>query len=87
MASLRQQSQTSKTLADYDKRIQDEKQLAELYGQWIKLIDAEVQLAQRAILRSLLWIVLALLGLVITEGMIEALYAGTTAGRRRSGAV
>lgn len=27
MASLRQQSQTSKTLADYDKRIQDEKQL------------------------------------------------------------
>ena len=87
MASLRQQSQTSKTLADYDKRIQDEKQLTELYGQWIKLVSAEVQLAQRAMLRSVLWIVLALLGLVIAEGMIEALYAGTTAGRRRSGAV
>jgi len=87
MASLRQQSQTSKTLAGYDKRIQDEKQLAEFYGQWIKLVNAEVQLAQRAMLRSVMWIVLALLGLVIAEGMIEALYAGTSAGRRRSGAV
>ncbi len=86
MASLRRQSQTSKTLADYDKRIQDEKQLAELYGQWIKLVNAEVQLAQRAMLRSVLWIVLALLTLVIAEGMFEALYAGTAAGSRRSGA-
>jgi small-conductance mechanosensitive channel len=85
MASLRRQSQNSKTLTDYDKRIQDEKQLAELYGQWVKLVNAEVLLAQRAMLRSVLWIVLALLGLVIAEGMIEALYADTTPGRRRSG--
>ena len=87
MASLRRQSLYSQALASYDKRIQDEKQLAELYGKWVELVDAEVQLAERAMLRSVLWIVLALLGLLVAEAMIEALYAGTTSGRRRSGAV
>jgi small-conductance mechanosensitive channel len=86
MAALRRQAQNSKTLAEYDKRIQDEKQLAELYDNWIKLVDADVQFALRGMLRSLLWIVLALIGLVLAEGMIERLYAGTTPGSR-SGAV
>ena len=87
IASLRRQSLNSEALAGYDKRIQDEKQLAELYGKWVKLVNAEVQLAQRAMLRSVLWIVLALLGLVMAEAMIETLYAGTASSRRRSGAV
>ena len=86
MAHLRRQSQNSKTLADYDKRIGDENQLAKLYGNWAKLVHAEVQFTLHGMLRSVLWIVLALLGLVVAEGMIESLYAGTTAGRR-SGAV
>lgn len=85
--SLRRQSLDSEALAGYDQRIQDEKQLADLYGKWVTLVDAEVQMAQRAILRSLLWIVLALLGLVVAEAMLEAFYAGTVSSRRRPGAV
>jgi small-conductance mechanosensitive channel len=87
MDSLRRQSLNSEALASYDKRIQDEQQLADLYGKWVKLVNTEVQMAQRAMLRSVLWIVLALFGLILAEVLIEALYTGIVPGRRRSGAV
>jgi small-conductance mechanosensitive channel len=85
IAKLRRQSQNSETLAEYDKRIQDEKQLAKLYGNWSTLVNADTQFALHGMLRSVLWIALALLGLVVAEGMIETLYAGPVPGR--SGAV
>lgn len=86
MANLRRQSQNSKTQAEYDKRIEDEKQLAKLYGEWTALVNGEVRFTLHGMLRSVLWIVLALLGLVVAEGMIERFYAGAAQGRR-SGAV
>ena len=85
IAKLHDLSQNAKVLAGYDKRIQAEQQLATLYGQWDGILTKQRRLALHAILRSLLWILLALIGLVLAEGLIERLYMGLGPDRRRLG--
>ncbi len=78
-------SQNTKVLAKYDKRIQAEQQLATLYAQWHGILTVQRRVALHAILRSLLWILLALIGLVLAEGLIERFYMGLGPDRRRLG--
>ena len=85
MAKLNSLSQNTKTLATYDKRIQAEQQLAALYDQWADILSAQRRVALHAILRSLLWILLALLFLVVAEGLIERFYMRLGRDRRRVG--
>jgi len=85
IAHLHTLSQNSKVLTQYDKRIQAEKQLAALYGQWYEILAAQSRFALHAMLRSLFWILAALLGLVLAEGLIERLYAAQGQDRGRLG--
>ncbi len=85
MAKLHSLSQNTKVLAGYDKRIQAEQQLATLYGQWDGILAVQRRVALHAILRSLLWILLALIGLVLAEGVIERFYMSRGPDRRRLG--
>jgi small-conductance mechanosensitive channel len=85
LAKLNKLSQNTKTLSSYDKRIDLEKQLAEIYGDWAAIVGSQIRLAMHAILRSLLWILLALLGLVVVEGAIEHFFLGLGPDRRRLG--
>ena len=85
IAKLRDLSQNTKALAEYDKRIQAEKQLAALYGQWNGILTQQRRAALHAIVRSLLWILLALTGLVVAEGLIERSFLGQGPDRRRLG--
>ena len=85
IAQLNRISRNTKVLAGYDKRIHDEQQLSALYGQWIDLLTAQRRVALHAILRSLLWILLALIFLVLAEGLIERFYMGQGTDRRRLG--
>ena len=85
MAKLHSLSQNTKVLAGYDKRIQAEQQLATLYGQWEGILAVQRRVALHAILRSLLWILLALIGLVLAEGLIERFYMSRGPDRRRLG--
>jgi small-conductance mechanosensitive channel len=85
VAKLNNLSQNTKALAGYDKRIQAEHQLAALYGQWADILTAQRRVALHAILRSLLWILLALIFLVVAEGLIERYYMRLGADRRRVG--
>ena len=85
IAKLHSLSQNTKVLAEYDKRIQAEQQLAALYGQWDGNLTVQRRVALHAILRSLLWILLALIGLVLAEGLIERFYMGLGPDRRRLG--
>src|SRR6516165_500843 len=55
LTNLQNLSAKNKALADYDKRIQAERQLARLYGQWVGILDLQLRAALHAILRSLLW--------------------------------
>ncbi|HUI83461.1 MAG TPA: mechanosensitive ion channel domain-containing protein [Candidatus Binatia bacterium] len=87
LAKLNTLSQNTKTLTAYDKRIDLEKQLAAIYGDWMGIVDAQRRLVLHAILRSILWVVLALLGLVIVEGSIEHFYFRLGPDRRRMGAM
>ena len=85
LAKLNSLSQNTKALAGYDKRIHAEQQLATLYGQWADILAAQRRVALHAILRSLLWILLALIFLVVAEGLIERYYMRLGADRRRVG--
>ena len=87
IAKLHSFSQNSKVLAQYDKRIQAEQQLADLYSQWAGILNLQRQAALHAILRSLLWILLALIGLVVAEGVIERFYVSLGPDRRRLGTI
>ena len=82
IAKLTNLSQKARLLALYDKRIQAERQLAATYGQWDGILQDQLRLALHAILRSLVWILLALLFLVVAEGLIEHFYMGLGADRR-----
>jgi len=85
IAKLHSLSQNTKVLAGYDKRIQAEQQLATLYGQWEGILSLQRRMVLHAILRSLLWILLALIGLVVAEGAIERFYMSLGPDRRRLG--
>lgn len=85
LAKLNKLSENSKTMAAYDKRIDLEKQIGIVYGNWAAVIHAQARLALHAILRSLLWILLAVLFLVIVEGALEHFYVSLGPERRRLG--
>ncbi len=78
-------SQNGNALAQYDKRVQSEQQLAALYGQWGDIVAGQIRAALHAMLRSLLLILLALFFLVLAEGLIERFYMSLGPDRRRLG--
>lgn len=83
IANLTNLSQKTRMLSQYDKRIQAEKQLADMYGRWDAIVQDQLRVALHAILRSLLWILLALLFLVAAEGLIEHFYMSLGPDRRQ----
>ncbi len=83
IANLNTLSQKTRMLSQYDKRIQAEKQLADMYGRWDAIVQNQLRVALHAILRSLLWILLALLFLVVAEGLIEHFYMSLGPDRRQ----
>ena len=85
LANLHSLSDRTKIISMYDRRIDAEKQLVELYGQWSELLNAQVRAALHAMVRSLLWILLALIGIVLVEGVIERFYMRVGPDHRRQG--
>ncbi len=61
IASLKRLSDDQRDLSDFDKRIQDQQQLRDNYGNWAGLIASRQLIALRGMIRSMLWIVLILL--------------------------
>jgi len=58
VASLRHFSDDQKILSDYDKRIQSQQELADVYLNWGNLVGTQQRNALHGILRSFLWILL-----------------------------
>ena len=67
LSSLRHFSDDQRTLADFDKRIQDEQQLAEIYGSWQAIVMVQQHNALYGILRSALLIILIVLVLYLLD--------------------
>ncbi len=85
MANLNEQTLKTKLLSEYDRRIQDENQLADMYGRWDGILQDQLRVVLHSIFRSLIWIFLALLFLVVTEGLLERFYANLGSDRRHLG--
>jgi small-conductance mechanosensitive channel len=81
--STKARSAQTKALSTLDKRVENEKKLAEVYGKWIGVVAAE----QRTVLNSALGnisiiLIIALIGLFF-DGWIEKLLGRTSLDRRQ----
>jgi small-conductance mechanosensitive channel len=85
LANLQSLADRSRTMSEYDRRIDAQQQLAGLYGQWTDIVNEQVRTAVHAITRSMLWILLALIGIVLVEGFVERFYMSLGPDRRRLG--
>lgn len=83
LANLQSLSDRTRTMSEYDRRIDAEHQLAGLYTQWIDIVNLQLRAELHAILRSTLWILLALIGIVVVEGLVERFYMSLGPDRRR----
>jgi len=64
-------SDDQKTLADFDKRIQDEQELQNAYLTWIGLVRSHQRTALHGMIQSALWILLILLAIHIADQIID----------------
>ena len=83
LKATKRRSAEQKALAGFDKRIDDEKQLAEVYANWMEVIADK----QRAILRRLLTGAAAILGILLIglffDSWLERLLGKTSLDRRQ----
>ena len=61
LASLKHFTADQKSLADYDKRIQDEQQLIDLYRSWLGLVAVHQRIALHGMMLSSLWVAIIIL--------------------------
>src|SRR6202035_1248011 len=81
--ALRQLSDDQKNLADLDKRIQDQQELANSYGGWIAIIGSHQRAALHGMIRSALVIILIVLMVYLADRSIERYLADKGQERTR----
>jgi small-conductance mechanosensitive channel len=69
--ALHRLSDDQKNLADFDKRIQDEQELANSYAGWIAVIQSHQRSALHGMIQSALWIVLIMLSVYLGDRSID----------------
>lgn len=75
-------SDDQKTLADLDKRIQDEQELQSTYMTWMGLVHAHQRTALHGMIQSWLWILLILFGVYVADRVVD--HYITEVGEERS---
>jgi small-conductance mechanosensitive channel len=83
IASLRSLAGRRKTLADLDKRIQDQQELADVYGNWLGLVQASQRAAIHGIVRSLLFILLIGLAVYSIDLLADRFFIDLVPDHRR----
>jgi len=81
--ALKQYTIDQKNLADRGRRIQDEQDLGEIYGNWIVLVEARERSALHHMIEALLWILLVLFAVYLAARLIDHLFAGMSAENKR----
>jgi small-conductance mechanosensitive channel len=81
--SLKQFSRDQKNLADQGRRIQDEQELVETYGNWIGLVEIRQRAALHNLIESLLWILVVAVVVYLAHRMIDRLFGGVTVENKR----
>lgn len=83
LASMRHLSDDQKTLAEYDRRIQDEQDLKKLYGDWGRGVRTVQRASLHAILLSAFVILLILLFVHLVDRAADRFFAGLAPQRKR----
>jgi small-conductance mechanosensitive channel len=83
IAALERLSQERKLLSDYDQRQQDQQQLAQVYGNWVGLLQARQLAVIHGILKSVLLIILVVILIVLAEAAMERYLVRLKTERRR----
>lgn len=81
--TLKQYTLDQKNLADRGRRIQDEQDLADIYTNWIGIVDARERVALHHLIETLLWILLVLFAVYLAARMIDHLFTGISAENKR----
>jgi len=83
VTAVRRTSEDTKSLADYDKRIQDQQDLSEIYRDWGAVVAIQQRASAHGIIQDLLVIVLICLAAWVALAAIGRFGASLTAERRR----
>jgi len=81
--ALKQYTLDQKNLADRGRRIQDEQDLYDIYGNWIALVETRERAALHNIIECLLWIVIVAFAVYLANRLIEHLFTGMSAENKR----
>ncbi|MGC2196432.1 MAG: mechanosensitive ion channel domain-containing protein [Terriglobales bacterium] len=81
--ALRHLSADQKAVSDLDKRIQDQTELAEIYGNWGTLVAARRRVALHGMLLSALWVLLILLVVYMVGRLIDRYFIELSADKKR----
>jgi small-conductance mechanosensitive channel len=82
IATLRRLSERHKNLADLDTRIQDHQDLADVYANWLGVVQASQRAAIHGIVQSVLFILLIILGVYLGDLAVDRLFAGLVHDKR-----
>jgi small-conductance mechanosensitive channel len=80
---LHRLSERHKNLADLNKRIQDHRDLADVYANWLTVVESRQQSHTRDFIRSALLILLVVLGVYLAELATDRFFADFIPDRRR----
>jgi small-conductance mechanosensitive channel len=83
LTRLRQYTLDQKNLADRIRRLQDEQDLNDIYGNWIELVEARERAALHNLIEAILWILMTLLVVYIADRIIEHWFIGLSAENKR----
>ncbi len=83
IAMLRRLSERHKNIADLNRRIQDQQDLADVYGNWLGLVQSQKRASAHRIILAALFILLIVLGVYLADLAIDRFLTGLIPDRRR----
>lgn len=83
LATLKHLAGDQKTLAEFDRRAQDEQELADVYGSWVAVLQARKRAAAHAILSSVMWVLLLVLAVLVADQLIDRFVSKLGTERKR----
>jgi small-conductance mechanosensitive channel len=81
--SLKQYTLDQKNLADRGRRIQDEQDLVDIYGNWITFVEARERTALHHLIECVLWILIVVFAVYLADRLIEHLFTGISTENKR----
>ncbi len=81
--AVRRIGEDMKSLADYDKRVQDQQELSDIYRDWSGVVASQQRASVHGMLQDVLWILLIVLAALLALAGIGRFSASLTPDRKR----